>query len=82
MDKATLDFAPTFASLCERFGEIQSIMISAMENMPRIETLLFEQVEGLVLPVLAQVKQDEELVLVNKARLDTVIIANQAGPEK
>ena len=42
MDKATLNFEPTFDGICEMFDTIVDIMITAVVETPRVEQGLFQ----------------------------------------
>ena len=82
MDNAEVTFRPSFEEICEFFCAIIDMMVISVQELPRIEHLLFEAVENLEMTLIRSIQLEEELVLVAKEKIKTVVHANSHGPIK
>ena len=80
MENVEVGFRPTFPNICDFFCAIIDIMVISVKELPRIEHLLFCEVEELAMTFISTVSLEEELVISAKDRIKTVIYANSHGP--
>jgi len=82
MENVQVVYSPSFEDVCSLFNAIIDLMIVSVLELPRIEHLLFVAVENLNITFIKSVALDEELVVLAKDRIKTVIYANSHGPMK
>ena len=80
MESVEVVFRPSFPHICDFFCAIIDIMVISVKELPRIEHLLFCEVEELSMTFLSTVQLEETLVINAKDRIKTVIYANSHGP--
>ena len=80
MDNVEVAFRPSFPNICDFFSAIIDIMVISVKELPRIEHLLFCEVEDLDMSFISTVEIEETLVISSKERIKTVIYANSHGP--
>ncbi|KAL3852322.1 hypothetical protein ACJMK2_015979 [Sinanodonta woodiana] len=82
MEKEQVVFRPPFPTICDFFYMIIDMMVESVRNLPCIEHLLFQEIEGLEIKYISSVEIKEEIVIEAKERIKTVVIANSHGPNK
>lgn len=82
MENACIKFKPEFNNIISKFHEVIDLMVLSVQDLPCIESLLFQTVEDVSDKIISFVKIDEEVVVLAKSRINTVIIENTHGPER
>lgn len=76
-----LKFSPSFPDICDFFCLIIDTMVMSVTKLPCIDTLLFQNTEGIE-NFIKTVRIEEELVEVAKERIRKMVNVNSHGPEK
>ncbi|KAL5013225.1 hypothetical protein ScPMuIL_007495 [Solemya velum] len=82
LENACIKFKPEFNNIISKFYEVIDLMVLSVQDIPCIESLLFQTVEDVSDKIISFVKIDEEVVVLAKSRINTVIIENTHGPER
>lgn len=80
MANTEVSFRPSFPNICDFFSAIIDIMVISVKELPRIEHLLFCEIEDLAMSFISTVQLEEVIVGNAKERIKTVIYANSYGP--
>ena len=72
---------PDFDETVETFYQIIDDIVESLNNMPRIEELLFQETQGLECVYCNMVTKNEELVVKSKHFIKQIITSNATGPK-
>ncbi|ESO88893.1 hypothetical protein LOTGIDRAFT_125424 [Lottia gigantea] len=75
-------FKPSFTDICDFFNLLIDTMVLSVVELPRLENILFQTVEGLDVKYISTVQSNEELVIEAKNRIHKVVMENSHGPIK
>ncbi|XP_043569115.1 dynein axonemal heavy chain 3-like [Chiloscyllium plagiosum] len=73
-------FTPTVDDVIEGLNRIVDLLVTSVQQIPRIEHQLFQAVANLEIKYISSVRNEEEMVLSAKATLQTVVTNNSHGP--
>lgn len=82
MDEETISYEPNFTEVRDTFFSIVDNIVTCVQDLKRVEHLLFYEEDWMKNKLLSSVTLDEERVLDSKTRLAFVIEKNSAGPIK
>jgi hypothetical protein len=72
---------PDFDETVETFYQIIDDIVESLYDMPRIEKLLFQEIQGVECVYYNMVKKNEELVVKSKHLIKQIITSNATGPK-
>ncbi|XP_078276213.1 dynein axonemal heavy chain 3-like [Rhinoraja longicauda] len=73
-------FTPTIDEVMEGLAQMVNLIVTGVQQIPRIEHQLFQAVDNLEVKYIGSVQMEEEKVLKIKARLQAVAQSNSYGP--
>ncbi|XP_076804480.1 dynein axonemal heavy chain 3-like isoform X3 [Clavelina lepadiformis] len=82
MTNVCTTFEPAFDKIIEKLHEIVDVMVTSVQQLPRVEHLLFQAVENASATHLSAVQTEDEIVVVAKQRISAVILHNSYGPTR
>ncbi|XP_032895202.1 dynein heavy chain 3, axonemal-like [Amblyraja radiata] len=80
VDGNGVTFTPTIDEVMEGLGQMVNLIVTGVQQIPRIEHQLFQAVDYLEVKYIGSVQMEEENVLNIKARLQAVAQSNSYGP--
>ncbi|KAF6040218.1 hypothetical protein EB796_001432 [Bugula neritina] len=81
-EKEQVMISPCSEDFITAMEELVDYIVKSVSDLPRLETLLFQPVDGLKTKRISSVQLHEEVVLSAKAAIKKVLEANHLGPSK
>ena len=80
-EEGVVKIDPSFDETIEVIFQITDEIVESLNNLPRIEKLLFQDTQGVEYAYYNRVTKNEELVIKCKNTIKEIIISNSIGPK-